>query len=162
MGQALIRFWIADHRSTMAAAGEISYAVLVGAETTLNGTAAELPEGSAVKPPSAVIAAVRTGGRILVAGFRVTQVAWRFAQNIRETSCLTFCPFLCPTTAAAPKSKPDTLHVFWQLGTHILAVYQGQRQLLNSPFRSISHLVGFNVSGRCQCRLGLLTHSVDS
>jgi hypothetical protein len=77
--QELIRFWIADHRSSMAAAsgGEISYAVLVGAEATLNGTAAELPAGTAVKPPSAVIAAARIdeGGRILVVEFRVAQVS---------------------------------------------------------------------------------------
>ena len=86
--QALIRFWIVDHRSTVNPAGgsEVSYRVLVGAEAMLNGTAAELPEGAAVKPPSAVIAAVSTGGRILVAEFRVTQVAWCIDQTQQETS----------------------------------------------------------------------------
>jgi hypothetical protein len=80
MFQALIRFWIADHRSPLAAAsgGEVAYAVLVGAEPMLNGTAAELPAGAALKPPSAVVAAARIGegGRILIAEFRVTQVAY--------------------------------------------------------------------------------------
>jgi hypothetical protein len=85
MAQELVRFWIADRRSSIAAAsgGEVSYEVLYGAEATLSGNASEISANSTVKPPSALVAAAWTGvgSRILVAEFNVTQVCKSLASS---------------------------------------------------------------------------------
>jgi hypothetical protein len=70
-----IRFWIIDHRPIADSA--VTFAVLVGAEPTINGTTKiVLEENMTYHPNSNVLATLRDAdvGRLLVAEFAVKQV----------------------------------------------------------------------------------------